>query len=507
MKHNVWLNPDRLNGLVIIIALAVSYLYFLPRWADQNTNSRMDMIVAVVDYGTFQIDRFVQNTVDFAKFGNHYYSDKPPGAGFLGIPVYAALKIVLQTPELGQIVTRLSNNPAFQATLNTNGSGISIDKVRIAIAQVIVTYLIATLPTVLLGLLLYRFLRALRIPPGIALFISLAYGLLTPAFAYANEFYSHQLVAALLFLVFYLAFDRKKVDQVGRLLLCGFLLAYAVISEYQVVLIATVIFLYLGYQLFRAQSLPKISWAILTGAIIMAGWMVYNTAIFGGPLKIGYAYSADWTVQHHTGFMSLTYPHLDALWGMTFSLFRGLFILSPWLLLSIPGLIAWWRSHMFRAEWMVVTLTVLAMLAFNSSSIMWWGGFAVGPRYFLPALPFLSIPVGFLLDRSAKNWSLIITTGVLSLQSLLNTWGMTLAGQSFPPDTITNPFTGYAIPAWYSGNIARNLGTLIGLNGLNSLFLLGFFLFALALSWFTLTQINSKHQKLFVWKKESPLPL
>ncbi len=414
MKKSSNFNQDRLNQTILAFILLISYIYILPRWADQNTNSRMDMIIAVVDNGTFQIDPYVQNTVDFAKVGDHFYSDKPPGAGFLGIPLYAGLRLVLQSPVINPLMTRLSANPAFQATLNTNGTGVSEDKLRVAISQVAVTYLVATLPTLLLALLLYGLLRKMQVSPGISFFTVLAYGLLTPAFAYANNFYSHQLSAALLFAVFTLSFNREKIDQVGRLLLTGFLIGYAVFSEYQVVLIAAILFLYTFYQLFRKGAWLKIGWVILAGLVVMSIWMIYNTLIFGGPFNLSYSYSADWSVQHHTGFMSLTFPHWDAFIGMTFSLYRGLFILSPLLLLAFPGLVYWWRNKTFRAELVVVAAAILAMGVFNSSSIMWWGGFSVGPRYFLPAVPFMAIPLGiFLNHNSQKTWASILA-GVLA---------------------------------------------------------------------------------------------
>ncbi len=503
MKNNPALNQDRLNQTILAVILLISYLYILPRWADQNTNSRMDMIVAVVDNGTFQIDPYVQNTVDFAKVGDHFYSDKPPGAGFLGIPLYAGLRLVLQNPVLGPLMTRLSTNSAFQATLNTSGTGVSEDKLRIAISQVAVTYLVATLPTLLLALLLYRLLRKMQVSSGTSLFTVLAYGLLTPAFAYANNFYSHQLSAALLLAAFSLAFNREKIGQVGRLLLTGFLIGYAVISEYQVVLIAAILFLYTFYQLIRKGSWLKIGWVVLTGLLVMSIWMVYNTLIFGGPFNLSYSYSADWAVQHHTGFMSFTFPHWDAFWGITFSQFRGLFILSPLLLLAFPGLVVWWRNKAFRPELVVIVAIILAMGLFNSSSIMWWGGFSVGPRYFLPAVPFMAIPLGMFLNRnSQKTWANILA-GVLALLSLAGTWGMTLAGQSFPPDTILDPFAAYAFPNWQSGNIARNLGTLLGFNGISSLVPLAIILLSVALAWFILGQSITSKQKSTQWKIEN----
>jgi hypothetical protein len=75
----------RIELLLFLLLIGV-YAYTFPRWADPNQNSRLNMVVAVVEDGTFRIDPYVSNTVDYAKVGDHYYSDKAPGAAFLGIP-------------------------------------------------------------------------------------------------------------------------------------------------------------------------------------------------------------------------------------------------------------------------------------------------------------------------------------------------------------------------------------------------------------------------------------
>jgi hypothetical protein len=58
---------------------------------------------------------------------------------------------------------------------------------------------------------------------------------------------------------------------------------------------------------------------------------------------------------------------------------------------------------------------------------------------------------------------------VLVAASAALTWGEALARQGFPPDTIANPWTAYTIPAWREGDIARNIGTALGLHGALSL--------------------------------------
>ena len=503
MSHRV--NVDRINQIALALVLLVSYVYTFPRWADQSMNSRLDSIVAVVDDGTFQIDRFVQNTVDYAKIGDHYYSDKPPGIAFLGIPVYAVLKQILRAPVVDGLVSRLSSNPAFASTLNPDGTGISPEKVRFALAYVVLSLLLGLIPTVVLALLMYRLLRKLHIKPTASALAVLGYGLLTPVFAYANTFYNHQLSAALLFAAFYLAFDREKLGQTSRLLAIGFLLAYSVINEYPVALISGILFLYTVYQLNQSGKVLKVIWCLATGLLVAGGWMAYNAAIFGGPFKIGYEYSADWIVQHHTGFMSLTFPHPSAMWGITFGAFRGLFFLSPLLLLAVPGMIVWWRRRVNRPEWLLSLAIVLVMYIFNASSIMWWGGFAIGPRYMLAAFPFITAGMAYAMDEWGKKTWFEILSGVMAFWSLVATWGLSLAGQSFPSDTIQNPLIQYALPNWLIGNIARNLGTILHLPSISSLFPLGALLIVMGLAWWVALIRKTGSSSLIVKPGDQPL--
>jgi hypothetical protein len=487
-----WLRENKVDVLLFFLLVSV-YAYTFPRWADPNQNSRLNMIVAVVEDRTFKIDAYVSNTVDYAKVGEHYYSDKAPGTAFLGIPVYAVMKVFLDLPVMNGIMESLSNNAAFQATLREGGTGILEQKVRFAIAQVALSFLFAAVPSALIGILIFRLSEMLTQQVWVRAAVVIIYGLLTPVFAYAGAFYGHQLSTALIFGVFYLSWKYADRFTIPKAIMSGIFLAYSVVTEYPVALLAGMIFLYLTYRLYQSQDLMKMGWVIGAGILVAAGWMVYNNAIFGGPLKLGYEYSELWTDQHGTGFMSLTLPHWNAVWGITFSPFRGLFFYSPLLLLAIPGFYLWWRAGIHRLEFWVVLLSVGIIFLFNASSIMWWGGFAIGPRYLLPMLPFMMLPMIFAILVMFQSGALKVMLGVLAGWSWIAIWGITLAGQAFPPDSIRNPLIEYALPFWQAGNIARNAGTIIGLQGSSSLLpLLGIvFLFFVLMFPFS-TSMNQK---------------
>src|SRR6266700_6383973 len=66
-----------------------SYFYEGGGW---NQNSRFDLLRAIVERHTLQIDAYHQNTQDKAHFQGHYYSDKAPGLVFLAVPFAAAAR-------------------------------------------------------------------------------------------------------------------------------------------------------------------------------------------------------------------------------------------------------------------------------------------------------------------------------------------------------------------------------------------------------------------------------
>jgi len=456
---------ERWCQALLALLLFISYAYFLPRRVDWNQNGRMDLVLAIVDQGRLEIDDYVGNTGDYAHFGGHYYCDKAPGVSFLGVPFYWAFRQAARLPGLGTWMARLAGRLASSPASPQEAAGLFPWRGYFALALYATTLGAVALPSVLLGLLVYRGARRLGAGAGTSALLTLVYGLGTMAFPYGSALYGHMLAAACLFGAFYLlwgwAGGRRSA---WRALLAGLLLGWAVVTEYPMVLPAGVLGL---YGLYRLRSPQMIGWLALGAALPAALLAGYDLAIYGSPLPMGYAYSELWQEEVQTGFMTLTAPSLERLWGITFSPYRGLFFLSPALLAAFPGFVVWWRRREQRPEWWTCLLVIAVLLLFNASSVVWWGGFAVGPRYIAPAVPFLMPAIAAWLARGGWRRPLFAALGALSI---FEVWAQTITALKFyPPEMYRFPLMEYALPLLRQGQIAANLGMALGLAGAWSL--------------------------------------
>jgi hypothetical protein len=85
-------------------------------------------------------------------------------------------------------------------------------------------------------------------------------------------------------------------------------------------------------------------------------YMAYTTLAFGGPLALGYGHLAgpdEFQQGQAQGVFGVTYPHLEAIWQTTFGPYRGIFLLSPVLLLALPALVLLYRRTGWRADALV----------------------------------------------------------------------------------------------------------------------------------------------------------
>src|SRR5207302_8294294 len=106
---------ERMSALCIFLLLLFCFTYFPPRWGDWNQSSRLDLVLAIVDDHSLTIDRYAENTGDYAYFEGHYYSDKAPGTALLGVPAYAIYKLV-PSPMWERFGSAFARNKELGAT-------------------------------------------------------------------------------------------------------------------------------------------------------------------------------------------------------------------------------------------------------------------------------------------------------------------------------------------------------------------------------------------------------
>lgn len=419
------------GSIALIVFLAAAY--FIPRGALWNADSHLFLTASIVDRGSLTIDPFAAFTGDLAQHGAHFYSDKAPGLSFLAVPVYLLLKYTLLG---GHPYADLFRVPADQR----------VD----FLPRYLIALVLAALPTALLSALIYRFLARLNVARRWRTLLALTYGLGTIALPFGTVLFSHQLAAVLLFGAFLLMFRLRQGERSAWLgPVAGLLAGYAVITEYPTAIIALALLLYALID--RAdpaagrRRAARMAAGMVPPALLGA---LYNTLAFGGPLSVGYsslAAGSQFRAGQAQGFLGVTYPHLDAIWQTTFGPYRGTFLLSPVLLLAIPGFVVIFHRREWRAEVALWLGIVLAYFAFVVSYFEWDGGFSLGPRHFLPALPFLALPIGVLLGPArARAWK--FATAVLAAISIATVVLATATDPLVDP-RFTSPLTQWVLPS------------------------------------------------------------
>ncbi|MCX7918413.1 MAG: hypothetical protein N3A72_02160 [bacterium] len=420
--------------------------------------------MAIVEQGTVCIDSYHQNTGDKAFYQGHYYSDKGPFPAFLGVPIYWLLSKLFtkMEPQLGFAGHRQVNLLIWFTKL------------------VIIRILVISALSALLAIVLYRFLLRLGTEPKLAILLTIGYGLGTLAFPYSTLFYGHQLAAALIFMSFYILYNLKHpIQNISYkksnvcYLISGLLCGLAILTEYPVVLLVVVLFFY-AFPIYTQQSaFRNILWFLLGFVGPIAVLFYYNYLCFGFPFTFGYFSVADenFRQQMAKGIAGITYPKADALVGITFSAYRGLFFINPLLLLSIFGFYYFYQKQETRNEFRFILVAFIIYLLFNASYYMWWGGWTIGPRHLIPIIPFLIIPIAFIPLNTSKCFKPYLLYILCMISILFMVIGTVVDPQV--PDTIRrlswSPLFGYSLPKFLSGDFYANLGTVLGLNGLASI--------------------------------------
>jgi hypothetical protein len=466
----------------VAIALLCSFGYFVgpPAW---NQNSRLALTRALVEHGEVRIDAWQVTTGDKSYRDGHFYSDKAPGVSLLATGPYAGYYGFrrLTGAELPQVRV-VPLDPALAAAdqipepdQREPGDALAYNSAQL-VALWLCRMVVVSLPTLLAGALAYLvLLRELGGDRIRATWVVLVWLLATPSFGYACGFYGHQLTGDLLLASFALVILAERSLDDGGLgdrslgLGVGALLGWAVLSEYTAAVPVLILLVWASWR----RGLGLGLWLAIGGlpwALVLAG---YHAWAFGGPLQTGYDFVY---LDEFAEGMAVNYgigaPDPTVLAQLLFGSYRGLFYLSPVLLLAAWGFGVRLRetppaaadpevgAPLRRGDLLAALAIIGYYLLLNSGYYMWDGGASLGPRHAVPMLGFLALGLGPAMVRLPG------AVAVLGAVSCAQIVVITAAGPEAPGHG--NPIWAYGLPKLFAPappGTATNLGRLLGLPG------------------------------------------
>lgn len=374
-----------LATVVLVFAAHALFFPWFPELRSANELSRVYLAESLIEDGTVSVDgsiarhgRIFDLSVRELDGRRVHYSDKAPGVALTALPALAIHKIVSSSQGEEGLATQVRLVRIFGATL----------------------------PTLLLLILLLRFLREELASPHLPAILVLAYGLGTVATPYASLAFGHQLSALLLFGLFLRVRGTSAESPERHLVVTGLIAGTSLLVEYQN---AIILVPFMVWFLARARfSLRAIGFATLGTVPPIALLLSYHQAAFGSPLLTGYSFIASSFAEVHAqGLLGIAWPKPEHAVLSFFSPQKGLFFFSPWLLFGALGLFRMERrgDHRFH-----IALVVLYAL-FVSAMVYPVGGWTVSQRHLAPMVPFLLLPAGLFLDRvlaREHTWSNVV---------------------------------------------------------------------------------------------------
>jgi hypothetical protein len=453
---------------VLALTTFLSFIYFY-EGGGWNQNSRFDLLRAIIERHTLQIDAYHENTNDKAHFRGHYYSDKAPGQVFLALPFAFAAP------------------PAMQAL------GVDPQSARGEyVLSYIVTVCTTALPTALAAMCLFFLALRFGCDPTAAAFGTMVTCLATPLWAYATVFWAHALVGSCLVFAFGAALKlRDSTTARGDFfwsLATGLAAGWATVTEYPAAPASAILALFALSQAWHRGAAAR--WRTIASVGVGAAFCIvvllsYLYAAFGS-FRPSYSYydpnSFTWMQQR--GFLGITYPHPDRLLKLLFQCRRGLFFASPVSIAAIPGLWWLWKRPTHRAAALTAAAISAYYFLFNAAFYEWKGGQAFGPRYASACVPILCMGIVVAWQYTTPVWRRILM--VLTVFSLFIVL-MVVSTSSQLSMIDSCPIIHTSWPQFWSGQVASNresmlvasesnggygafnLGQLIGLTGLASL--------------------------------------
>lgn len=274
-----------------------------------------------------------------------------------------------------------------------------------------------------------------------SLFTTVIFGFGTLTWVSAREYFQHPLETLMLLLSVYVLVANRDNLRPRHALLAGLAFAFGVFTRVNLLLVAPAVFAYVVLVAQRAAPAPSVGkgpasllaralarplsfTGVSEAAIERAQWFVLPLVVMLGIMMATnqLRYADPFVLQPVATDIGFTANVIPGLFGYLFSPGRSIFLYSPPTLLGLYFFRRFYRHH--RDEAVLFGAIALIYLLLYASFTNWPGGWSWGPRFLVPVVPFLIIPMAYAFeDRrlAAVAWGLAaLGAGVQVLGSLVN---------------------------------------------------------------------------------------
>jgi hypothetical protein len=249
--------------------------------------------------------------------------------------------------------------------------------------------------TAVTGFLVFAIARRLGLTAGWAVAAAFAYGVASPAAAFARFDYAQPLAALALTVAVWALMEVRSGIRVGRMLVAWVAVSALVVTRLELGLLLVWIGPWLLVEAYRRRARA----VLLVLAVVAACAIVTVTAYLWIDPQAGRVFLAR-GLRALRLFRTPWSGGIYGILGVLLSPGRGLLVYFPLAWIAVPGLVRLVRERQPfgpLASGIVVTAVV-----FYGSYRGWWGGWTWGPRYLVPILPLVAVGAAFWASRRGR---------------------------------------------------------------------------------------------------------
>jgi hypothetical protein len=321
--------------------------------------------------------------------GKTYYSQFELGYGLLLVPFYAAGKIV---SDLFSIPSPTTSPMLFMSFANP-------------------------ILTALTCVVLFRFSRFIGVQTRTAVVVTIIFGLGTLALPYTRGLYREATQALALLLAVYALFVFQKNRHPRWLFSSGLAFGFLAFTKISNLAMLPIFLLYLGFLLSandKQNDVPpptsgskflQVSLFLLPIIVLLVIQGIVNQFKFGSFFDIG-----PYNYKDPLPFFSLS-TIVSGVWGLLFSLEKGLFVYAPPTILFLLSWASWFRVD--RRGAVFALSLILINILYNGAYRLWEGGTYWGTRYLVLIVPLMLLPIGLTIDSWRGQKRIVFAGGLL----------------------------------------------------------------------------------------------